>query len=372
MSALLAAVKRLYAAMLGLYPRQFRDEFGLEMQGVFSQLSTRAAAQGLGSLAVVLIKEFKDLPLPALRQHWQERKELYAMENPSQLPSEKPAPGWAIAAIICLFLAPGVVTAVRLPIPIELAGLVAVIFIILLFFLPLGIGIFKRLPRWSLVYFGVITGILGIYLIFTTLERALEPQILRWMQQVIGGRDLVSRLWWQWFNQARFWLSIVLANAIFLGAAALLPWFRHQMGEIRKDLSQLSFLFYGGILIIFFIDFDEYRYDELYQLGSLAFLALGAWGYLKAGTIGRRTLALLGGLTGCMLVMGVGKYILVPQQDWSYWLSTHPPESERWFESLRTIATWFWAALAVGLPGLIQVLRRRPPAIPQEALEMAG
>ena len=63
------------------------------------------------------------------------------------------------------------------------------------------------------------------------------------------------------------------------------------------------------------------------------------------------------GLTGCMVIMGVGKYFLVPQQDWSVWFGNHPPGQERWFESLRTIATWFWIALFVGLPGLLQIWR---------------
>jgi hypothetical protein len=52
-------------------------------------------------------------------------------------------------------------------------------------------------------------------------------------------------------------------------------------------------------------------------------------------------------------------------------LNLHPPETERWFESLRTIATWFWCALAVGLPGFIQTLRKNPPLALQETPQTA-
>jgi len=61
-----------------------------------------------------------------------------------------------------------------------------------------------------------------------------------------------------------------------------------------------------------------------------------------------------------MAIMGVGKYYLVPLQDWPIFSATHTTEDERWFESLRTIATWFWAVVAVGLPGLLQAYRKSP------------
>jgi len=356
--------------MLRLYPQHFRFEFGMEMQGVFDQLLAQEATRGLGDLALVFFKEMKDLPGAALREHWRGRKEQYMMENLSQSSTEKPAPGWAIAAVICLFLAPGILNFFQF-LPSLFMRWLGFIILALLLLVPFGIGIFKRLPQWSLVYFGILTGIAGIYVFFTTLELLLEPHILRWMNNVLDEKDLLSRLEWQWFNQGRFWLGIILANALFLGLVALMPWFRPQMRKFWGDLSQLSFLFYGGILIVFFIDFDEYRYDEVYQLGCMTSMALGAWGYLRAGTPGRRTLALLAGLTGCMLIMGVGKYFLVPLQDWGEWFTYHAAESERWFESLRTIATWFWCALAVGLPGLIQVLRKNPPAVPQEIPQAA-
>jgi hypothetical protein len=123
--------------------------------------------------------------------------------------------------------------------------------------------------------------------------------------------------------------------------------------------------------MVYLIEFDEYQHEELYVFISMAALALGAWGYLRAKSPGVRTLALLGGLTVCLASMGVGKYYLVPLQEWSLWLQWHPPETERWFEALRTIATWFWAALFVGLPGLVQVLRKPPADQPALAARSA-
>jgi hypothetical protein len=365
---LTACLERLYAAMLWLYPRQFQATFSAEMQDVFRQVS-RQAADNYGNLFIIFLRELRELPLAALREHWQARKESRFMDRLTN-PTEKPTPRWVIVAILCLFLIPRILGSV---LSVELPDWVVVTFLIffvgLAFLLPLGLGLARRLPRWSLLYIGIITGVIGMFVFFTSIEAAFEAQILRAMRQVLAGGDLGSRITWQWMNQARHWFGILLANLLFLGILALLPWFRAQLRRFWQDLTLLSFLFYGGILIIFMIDFDEYRYDELYQLACMASLAAGAWAYLRAATPGRRTLALLAGLTACMAIMGIGKYILVPQQDWPVWFSHYPPESERWFESLRTIATWFWAALMVGLPGVLQTLRKEPAVEPLESLQ---
>jgi hypothetical protein len=102
----------------------------------------------------------------------------------------------------------------------------------------------------------------------------------------------------------------------------------------------------------------------LYVFASMMAFALGAWSYLRAQTRGRRTLALLVGLTAGLAIMGIGKYFLVPMQEWGPWLPNHPPESQRWFESLRTIAIWFWVALSIGVTGLLEGRRPSSTALP--------
>jgi len=217
---------------------------------------------------------------------------------------------------------------------------------------PLVIGLLSRLPRWSMLYIGAVLGGIGVYAIFPIMGFVLWP-ILELFRSV-SSNTLPERIFYEWIIHGIMWLGVLLANGLFLALVAFVPSLREQWPRFWRDYSLVSFSLYGGILIIYLIDFDEYRYEELYKLASMIALALGAWGYLRAKTAEMRTLALLAGLTVCMAVMGVGKYFLVPLQDWDPWLPGHPPETERAFESLRTIVTWFWIALTIGLSGLFR------------------
>lgn len=222
---------------------------------------------------------------------------------------------------------------------------------------PLVVGVFMRLPRWSMVFGGLLVSVVGIYSVFSFFNRTFESQISSWYRNLALWTPN-SRLLWQWIHEGMFWVAILVTFLILAGLIALIPWFRSFTRRLWKDWTLISYIFYGASLLIFFIDFDEYRYDEWYRLASMLALAMGAWGYLRASSPVRRTAALLVGITVCMAIMGVGKYFLVPLQDWAQWFRWHSAETERWFESLRTIASWFWMIVFIGLPGLLQTLRR--------------
>jgi exosortase O len=130
------------------------------------------------------------------------------------------------------------------------------------------------------------------------------------------------------------------------------------MRRFREDWTLISFMLYGATLPLILLDFDEYRYDEGFQAAIFLTLAMGAWGYLRWQWRPARVAALLAAVTVAMLLMGLGKFILLPAQNWTYWFERHPVESERWFEALRTSASWFWTVAALLGPWLI---RRRPP-----------
>ena len=60
----------LYAGLLRLYPRSFRAEFEGEMSAVFEQALVEAAKCGCGSVVVTCLRELRDWPPGALREHW--------------------------------------------------------------------------------------------------------------------------------------------------------------------------------------------------------------------------------------------------------------------------------------------------------------
>ena len=94
------------------------------------------------------------------------------------------------------------------------------------------------------------------------------------------------------------------------------------------------------------------------MVAGMLSLALGAWTYLRGKTTRRCMLALLSGMTLAMWTMAIGEWVIVPRQDWPVWFGWHPPESERWFESLREVIAWVWMMLALLAPASLGLLPR--------------
>ncbi len=235
-SALSSAIISLYGRMLWLYPRRFRAEFRLEMQGVFGQACMQAAENGR-SVLLLFWRELKDLPLAALKEHLRGRKENLMRTN--EISKEPATPWWALVGVVLLFVIPGIMLNIHF-IPQGISQIVGYTLAAIFAVFVIGgilLALFNRLPRWSLVYFGIITGFIGFYVIFTGLSLVFEDQILNLMNHVVNRNDLVSRIFGQWINQGQFWLGILLANLLFMALMAALPWFRPQIKRFRDDLT---------------------------------------------------------------------------------------------------------------------------------------
>lgn len=73
---------RLYALLVRLYPRKFRDKFADEMQSVFADSIAEAAQRGLAALIALCLQELRDLPGAILREHWQARSKSIMEKKP--------------------------------------------------------------------------------------------------------------------------------------------------------------------------------------------------------------------------------------------------------------------------------------------------
>jgi hypothetical protein len=60
-----------------------------------------------------------------------------------------------------------------------------------------------------------------------------------------------------------------------------------------------------------------------------------------------------------MGTIAAGKWLIVPLQNWPQWLAWHPPQVERRFESLRTVAEMGWMLLVIAAPALLALWPRR-------------
>jgi glucan phosphoethanolaminetransferase (alkaline phosphatase superfamily) len=269
---------------------------------------------------------------------------------------QKPAPWWALLATTVLFLLPGLGVIGRWLYPLIPApqGQYLVLGILGLLIIGFFIELFKArsFPRWGLPYAGFFLAIIFFY---GLQYLVVAPLVTFWMPAVQPGDEL-GRLMSQALTSGYAWLFLLLCLGLVLLISAALPPLRGIARSARQDWTKLSFLLYGAVVLVYLIDFDEYQHEELYVvIGVIAFV-LGAWSYLRSVTPRRRWLALLLGVTLAMLSMAVGKWIIVPSQDWPQWFQWHAPETERWFESIREIFAWGWIVLALSAPALLSLL----------------
>ncbi|OGO37480.1 MAG: exosortase O [Chloroflexi bacterium RBG_16_57_11] len=346
----------LYAFLLSFFPPRFRDEFGAEMQDVFTQVMAEAQSDGERAMWVAALREACDLPRLALREHWRERRlPRYAPEG-DPAPMEAPVPRWAVWLSLSLFVAPALMLVITRFLTPSLSTMLAALSIAILL-ISIIAGLAKGLPRWSLPFIGLAIGFVGVYgagMAMINLSRTI------WMplyQRLANTGELTPRLTWSFITSGMFFLSILLVLAGFMIVLRLFSPTRPFYQRLMQDRTQISFILYGVAPLILLIDFDEYIHEELYSAAILLALATGAWGYLRSKSTSRRILALVAGVTAAFAILGIAKFFLVPLQDWPGLIDQNAIQAESWFESLREFATWFWMVILLLAP---VVFRRRP------------
>lgn len=347
---------RLYGYFLSLLPPRFRDEFGEEMQQVFSQVLDEAQASGVRTLWILTLRELFDLPQLALREYWRERKLPPYLPTNGPLPMAPPVPRWALWASLGLFVIPAVLIVFGRYLPPVVSSVLAALFGVLLISAAIA-GLAKGLPPWSLPFLGVAISFIGIYAIQPALENALTPVWAPIYKSLTHNSALLPRLLWQFIRSGQSALSILLVLVGTLLVLRSFPPTRAFFDRLSQDRTQISFLLYGVVPLILFISLDEYRYDEPLMAAMLLVLAAGTWAFLHSRYPAMRILSLLVAVSLAFTIMGLAKFFLIPVQDWNVWFKGYPPETERYFESLREIATWFWMVAMLLFPIIV---RRRP------------
>lgn len=226
----------------------------------------------------------------------------------------------------------------------------------------LVLAVIRGFPRWSLSYLGFFLTIMAFYSLGLVLWGILFYPF--WML-IFGPRDswsLAVQLFYSGLMEAftRFLVLLIALILIYLfrhwsDMHAL--WFR-----IREDWTYLSFLTYGGLVFYIWLTFDEYHYENPWTFSAFTCLAIGGLIYLLARGKNTRFLALVGGVTGAMWIIAIGKWIIVPLQNWPVDLA-----AERIFEFLRTIGSWVVMIAVMTAPWFLNLL---PPA-PSPALDEA-
>jgi hypothetical protein len=225
------------------------------------------------------------------------------------------------------------------------------------------LAVVRGLPRWSLSYFGFFLTILTFYTIGLGLWGLLV--VPPWML-IFGPMDswsLPVSLLYNGLMVAFMWFIVLLAAIIVINLLKHWPRFHTLWLHIREDWTHLSFLLYGGSVFYIWLIFDEYQKEDSWVFAAFVCLSIGAWFYLRAKGQSMRILALICGVTAALWVVTVGKWILVPMQNWPVNI-----ESERIFESLRTIGSWIVTIAALMAPALLTLLPSPPNSSVQEGI----
>lgn len=185
-----------------------------------------------------------------------------------------------------------------------------------------------------------------IVLMFSYLnsESFTLPSIIPWPDSAAGK---VIALVGQYIL---IFLPILLLCGGALALSAFIPLFRPIFQQVRQDWSLVSFLLYGLPLFMVVLA-SEYRGLGLYKLASLIILGIGALLYLRPAGSWSRLITLVIALGLSMGVLGLGIYLVYPQQSWAAH-TTFP----RWWEAIWPFLVGISLAVNMVMPVLLSHL----------------
>lgn len=335
-----------YLRLLRLFPRSYHAEYREELEFVIRQTVEEAAQQGRLTLVQLAWRELRDLPLAVLRAHLKERRQRILESGTPSNPLEDPVAGWNLLivfvpflmaiAIPLLNLVEGFVHLSDFDVLILLVGLLAV-----LMYLVIIAGFAKGLPRWSIPSVGLLVCIAG-YRIFNAWIDATPPQFhLSSVSEEVIFTAVMGLL---------FYGHMLLLCTLLVLVSAWVTLLRPFYKRLRWDWSLLSFLLYSCALVTLLLGFGRYQGSEPYQLAGLVILAVGAWVYLRLSRPEARLGALLVAVGFTIGLVGMGKYLLYPQQAWIVH-NTFP----RWWEAIVPLIDGAVLLLVIASPAVIKL-----------------
>ncbi|MGD9091606.1 MAG: hypothetical protein PVF74_02080 [Anaerolineales bacterium] len=231
--------------------------------------------------------------------------------------------------------------------------------------LALGLAIIKGLPPWSLTYLGFLSMWLVIFSRYDRVWSWIYPIFI----QLFGPRSNWSipiRISYYGIFATIMLSLILLIGLILVNLLRVPPHTRGVWQGIRADWTQLSYLYYGGLVVAVMVAFDEYHHDNIWKLIAWTCLALGAWSYLRAKGSKRRILSIFLGATGAMWTVALAKWMLIPLQAWPTGYPVSPSEVTRWVETSGAIIGWVLILIMLLAPALLNLLPRTPkPVLPK-------
>ncbi len=337
-------MRSLYALLLHLFPKAYRDEYGDELQTVFELSLDDAMQAGKFPVVLFVLRELISLPQAIIYEHLRERRKAKMIGKFSSRFDFVPGSRREFLTALYPFLLIGFVE--PLMIVLMVSNLLTPqsmlvngigIFIVVSLGILLLIGFVKGLPRWSLPYLGFALTILSV----SGFSFLLDIRSLRLYDRLSPLGDILFEGGW--------WFGLLVVMILLVTVTRCLPAFQ----RFRNDWTLLCFIPYGGVPFALMITFDAYTGDEPFMFFSFLVLASGTWLYLHNQHEWKRFGALFGAMTLAMFIAAAGKVILLPAQDWLYVVSPATWKTE----AMYTLVTWLWLALIMLIPYALKLFQ---------------
>ena len=178
---------------------------------------------------------------------------------------------------------------------------IPILVLMTLILVALGIiGLLVSLPRWSLVYAGILIALLPLLIIVFSINLELVPTPPGW-----GSIPTTA-----------VFLAIFLIVQFLL--ASLLLWLSRKVNltagfyqRVTSDPSLLAFMFYGGSFLTMHINYDDIAEGGYYMILSSAVMIVGACVFLRSVNTNSRLMALTTGITAAMIPALIANLTLV-------------------------------------------------------------
>ena len=264
-----------YRQVLRLYPPGFREDYLEEMAAVFDlQLEYHRELSRWRTVRIAL-KELLPLPGLLIAAYLRERR-----HNPMKTTLNRwfarSDPGSCSELLLAgiPFLLMGMLPAIFSLIPgikdLPPRYAIPILVLMALILVALGIiGLLVNLPRWSLVYAGILITLLPLLIIVFSINLKVVPTPAGW-----GSIPTTAA-----------YLAIFLIVQFLL--AGLLLWLSGKVNltagfyqRVKSDPSLLAFMFFGGAFLIMHIDYDDIAEGVYYMILSSAVMIVGACVFL--------------------------------------------------------------------------------------------
>jgi hypothetical protein len=280
---------RFYKRILRFYPSNFRHEYQQEMLSVFEMQIAGAQPVSFWETLNIFWRELRDFPAGLASAYLRERKKNLMSSKLDRMYS-LPQGSWkelvlAGLPLILYALVPAILSLIpaieKIPDPIGLV--IFAVFAVTL--IGIGIvGLLARLPRWSMIYSGILLTLLAYIFMFSLNALGLLPFGDAWTTGTTTSALAI------------FLVILFALLAVMILAAGQLRLTASWSKSIRADRTLLPFMLYGGSFVFVVLSYDEVGKSIFPLLSALAMLA-GIGGYLRAGSVNGRLRSLFIGNT---------------------------------------------------------------------------